>query len=282
MVNYTPRAPEKFTNSDSSATYTFPVDELEWEPKQSFRVATAGVIGADYGHDFAQGAPWAKDFGEEGVRFSLWGSDQEIDDAFDACVGGLINIGAGKLWAVDAAGSRRWCWAKLAGLPEKTVDAEQLYKLPVAVRFVRESDWFSESAVTVTRAGVVVSPDEFTVTNPGNAPCRAITCRLKSNGVSGFDLTEMLNVSNGYQWSTTRTAADADSEVKVVVDEAAALYSANNGATYADDYANFDFGDAQIAFMQFEAGDNLIRLTDNDPTPDFDFVITFYPTWHSA
>lgn len=287
MADYTPRAPWKFTNSDGSRTYTFPVDGLQWEPTQAFRRALAGVIGADYGHDYAQGAPWSKDFGEQAVRFELWGDDPNpdtfVDAAFDTMVGELVGIGAGKLWARDAAGDARWTWAKLDGLPQKTVDAETLFKLPVAVRFVQESDWFAEDPVVVTEAGVTASPHEFVLTNSGNAPCQAIEIRLRSNGAGGFEETVMLNVSNGYQWETLRTAVDADSEVKVDAEDSAALWSANNGATYVDDFANFSYGDAQVPFMVFEAGDNLLRFTDAAGAPrDYDIEITFWPTFHSA
>lgn len=280
MADYTPRAPEKFTNADSSQTYTFPVDDLEWEPTGASRRATANVIGADFGIDFAGGAPWARDFGEQGIRFSLWGTDQAIDDAFDTLCQALMGIGAGKLWAIDASGDRRWCWAKLDGLPTKYVDAETLFKLPVSTRFVQESDWYSETDVTDIVA-ISTSPQEFTVTNTGNKATSAISFRLRSNGVAGFTSPIFLNVSNGYTFTVDRTADDADSDVLVDCDDSAVEFSDNNGATYVDDYANFDYGDSQNPFMVFEPGDNLIRVTDAG-TPDFSLEIVHSPTWHSA
>src|SRR5690606_3825240 len=122
MTLATVRYLEKFESVDGLTSYTFPIDDYEYEPAQAFRRAETPAVGADYAVDFLGAAPWPKAVGEEAVRFTIWGaSATDADSQFDACVATLRRIGLGRLYQVDSATTRRWCWAKLLARPSYLV-----------------------------------------------------------------------------------------------------------------------------------------------------------------
>ena len=112
------RYAEKFESTDAATTQTFPDSNTVYTPSQSYREAWAPAAGADYGHDYAGYVRWAKEVGTEEVRGMIWGSSgSNADSQFDALASKLASIGLGKLFVIDNAGSRRWCYAKLAARP---------------------------------------------------------------------------------------------------------------------------------------------------------------------
>ena len=52
-----PRYAEKFVSRDGLLSYSFPGDQLEYQPGQEYRRAEANVVGADYAHDYLGALP---------------------------------------------------------------------------------------------------------------------------------------------------------------------------------------------------------------------------------
>jgi hypothetical protein len=279
MVDFVLRYPEKLTSADGLRSYTFPTDDLEYEPVQGFRVADAPAVGADYAHDFLGFARWAKDVGEEAVRFSLWGDDAAaMLAAFDAALQQLINIGRGKLFTTDQAGTRRWCWAKLSERPAYSVSPDVLFKLPIALRFRRYSDWFAEAATTGS-VTVASSPYQWVITNPGNARVTTAVFRLRANSASGFTNRRLENLANAQRVDSSRDAVSASSELKLDCERFQVLWSNDDGTNYSDDYANVTLPAAQVSLLDLEPGDNLIKYTDG-AAPNLAIEWSFFAQYH--
>lgn len=266
---------EKFESVDGLTSYTFPIDDYEYEPAQAFRRSEAPAVGADYAVDFLGAVPWPKAVGEEAVRFTIWGaSAADADSQFDACVASLRNIGLGRLYQVDAATTRRWCWAKLLARPSYLVDVNGYFNIPVTLRFARYSDWFA-AAPTTGSVTITTSPRAFTITNPGNAPARFVVFRLRANAAAGFTNPNLVNLTNGYSVASSRGAVSGDSELKLDTERMQVLWSDTNGAIYADDYALVTLGPTQAGLMQLEPGPNAMQYTDG-ATPNLDLEWSFY------
>lgn len=269
---------EKLTSEDGLLSYTFPVDDYEHEAEQRYREASEAIIGADYAHDFGGVQPWAKDVGNEAVRFTIWGtSEADAESQFDTCAATLRRIGRGKLYALASDGSRRWAWAKLAARPTYSARVDDFYNVAVALRFRRFSDWFASSPTTGTQA-VAATPTQFSISNPGNAPVLAAVFRLRSNGAAGFTNPSLTNLTNGYSVSSTRDAANGNSELKIDAGAARVLWSTDDGANYADDYALATLGALQVGLMRLEPGSNVMRYTDG-ATPNLSLEWSFYPAY---
>jgi len=269
---------EKFVSADGLTSYTFPADDYEHEAEQGYREASAAVVGADYAHDFAGAAPWPKGVADEAVRFTIWGSSEaDAEDQFDECASTLRKIGRGKLYALASDGSRRWAWAKLAGRPTYSTRVDDMFNIPVAVRFRRFSDWLGEDLETGSQA-IAATPTQFSISNPGNAPVYAAVFRLRSNGAAGFTNPSLTNLTNGYSVSSTRDAANGNSELKIDAGAARVLWSTDDGANYADDYALATLGALQVGLMRLEPGSNVMGYTDG-ATPNLSLEWSFYPAY---
>lgn len=270
---------EKFESVDGFTSYTFPIDDYEYEPAQAFRRAEAPAVGADYALDFTGAAPWPKAVGEEAVRFTIWGaSATDADSQFDACVTTLRRIGLGRLYQLDAATTRRWCWAKLLARPSYLVDVNGYFNVPVTLRFARYSDWFA-AAPAAGSVTITTSPRAFTITNPGNAPARFVVFRFRANSTGGFTNPSLTNLTNGYSFASSRGAVSVDSELKLDTERMQVLWSDTNGAIYADDYALVTLGPTQVGFMQLEPGPNAMQYADGG-TPNLDLEWSFYAPYH--
>lgn len=274
-----PRYLEKFESADGVVSYAFPTDDYEYQPEQGFRRSEASAVGADYAVDFAGGAPWPKAVGEEAVRFTIWGaSAADADAQFDACLASLRNIGLGRLFAVDAASDRRWCWAKLLARPSYQVDVNGYFNVPVTLRFGRYSDWFA-AAPSTGSVTITASPHSFTITNPGTAPARFAVFRFRANSPGGFTNPSLVNLTNGYSVASGRDSVSVDSGLKVDSERAEVLWSDTNGATYADDYALVTLGPTQVGLMQLEPGENAMRYS-GGASPNLDLEWSFYAPFH--
>lgn len=270
---------EKFESVDGLASYVFPVDDYEYEPAQAFRQSEAPVVGADYAVDFLGAAPWPKAVGEEAVRFTIWGaSATDADGQFDDCVATLRRIGLGKLYQVDAATTRRWCWAKLLARPSYLVDVNGYVNVPVTLRFARYSDWFA-TAPTTGSVTITATPHSFTITNPGNAPTRFAVFRFRANSASGFTNPSLVNLTNGYSFASSRDAVSVDSELRLDTERMQVLWSSTNGAVYADDYALVSLGPTQVGLMQLEPGPNAVQYADGG-APHLDLEWSFHAPYH--
>lgn len=270
---------EKFESVDGLTSYVFPVDDYEYEPAQAFRRSEAPAVGADYAVDLAGAAPWPKAVGEEAVRFTIWGDTAaDADGQFDDCVRTLRRLGLGKLYQIDSATTRRWCWAKLLSRPGYQVDVNGYFNVPVTLRFARYSDWFADVPTTGSVA-IATTPYPFTIANPGNAPARFAVFRLRANAAAGFTNPTLINLTNGYSFASSRDAVSVDSELKLDTERMEVLWSDTNGSVYADDYALVSLGPTQASFMQLEPGPNAMQYADGG-APNLDLEWSFYAPYH--
>lgn len=281
MTNDPLRYAEKFTSINGGVSYSFPTDEYEYTAAQAYREALAEVIGADYAHDFLAGAAWAKAPGEESVRFVIWAdSAADADSAFDTMASTLRTIGLGKLWVVDAAGTRRWCYAKLRARPAYVVTVEQYFNMPSEATFLRLSDWYASAATTGSQA-LSASPTAFNITNPGNGRTGLVTFRLRSNGVNGFQDPTLTNSTNGQAVASTRDGATADSELRIDTATAQVRYSNDDGVSYADDYSLVTLAATQaVVGIELEPGDNSMSYSQASGTPDATLEWEFWAAFH--
>lgn len=281
MSNDPLRYAEKFTSINGGVSYTFPTDEYEYTAAQAFREALAEVIGADYAHDFLAGAAWPKAPGEESVRFVIWADTAaDADSAFDTMASTLRTIGLGKLWLVDAAGTRRWCYAKLRARPAYVVNVEQFFNMPSEASFLRLSDWYASAPTTGSQA-LSAPITAFNITNPGNARTGLVTFRLRSNAVNGFQDPILVNLTNGQALTSSRDAAGADSELRIDTATAQVRYSNDDGVSYAGDYSLVTLAAKQaVVGIELEPGDNSMSYSQALGTPDAVLEWEFWPAYH--
>lgn len=279
MVANAPRYLEKFEDLTGSVTYTFPEDAYRYSPEQAFRLPMQAFAGADYAHDFLGLARAPKEPGAEEVSFLLWASTYTaLETAWDDLCKKLINTGLGKLWTVDAASNRRWCYARLEGLPSRVVEATTYFQLGVTCRFRRLSDWFASAAVTATTVINSASVD-VVINNTGNANSRNLVLRLRSNSSAGFTNPTVTNVTTGDSVSLARTATSTNDEIKVDCFAHRVLFSSNDGASYADDWSKVTLGSTQTALLELVPGNNTLRFASGG-TPSYNVDHTFYPAFH--
>jgi hypothetical protein len=268
---------EKFESANGLVSCVFPGDDYEYEPEQGYRRTDAGVLG-DYAHDFLGGSPWLKEPGSEAVRFTIWGSSAgNVDSTYDSLVGECREIGLGKLFLLDSAGTRRWCWAKLGERPTYEVGIDQYFHAPVSLRFVRYSDWLSTSLQTGS-VDLDATPKTFSITNPGNARVRGAAALLFT--IAGTFTNPILkNVTLDQQVASSRDGSAAAHVLKVDCERESVEWSTDTGASYADDYANVTLPATQVALLELAPGENDFEYTDGG-APAGTLNYQFYPAWH--
>ena len=291
------RYAEKFESTDAATTQTFPDSNTVYTPSQSYREAWAPAAGADYGHDYAGYGRWAKEVGTEEVRGMIWGSSgSNADSQFDALASKLASIGLGKLFVIDNAGSRRWCYAKLAARPGYQTDPNSLYNIPYVLRFLRFSDWFDTSLVSASSA-VSANYESFVVNNTGNAYVKTgFVIQLTATAAVGFSNVIITNVTTGEiirwnnsaRWSGAVLRIDnSDLSVKllpdpglVVGDSTSFTGEAGVGGpgVYVDAYPSAQLGSKQSGFITLKPGNNTIVIQ-VDGTAAYTRYHEFYPAW---
>lgn len=296
MVVEIVRWADKFESLDATVQVAFSsYDNQEYEAGQGYRATLESVVGADYGVDYAGAGRWAKDFGQEALRFVIFGSSgAAADTAFDLIAGRCAEIGEGKLWQVDQAGARRWCYAKVAGRPSYRTDVNALTNIPVAVRFLRLSDWYTETATTGNQA-ITASQTFVTVTTGGNAPVYDnIVLRLDSTAAGGFTNPTIRNLRTGESVRVAVTAA-ADSRLEINTSEQRVTFIHSlapyvgagyigaslvvGGAVAGDVFDRATLGNDAAALFHLEPGANVIEIL-SEGTPAATFSYSFYGGWH--
>lgn len=273
------RHADRFTDAGLTEIYEFPVDDYEYEPSQDYREVTSAIAGANYAWDFAAAGAWAKEVGEEPVRFTIWGSSAaDADTKFEEAIGKLRRIGLGKLWTIDAAGARRWAWAKLRSRPSYRVGVDDFWTIQVEAVFARFSDWYNESPITGSQA-ISSSPTSWPITLPGNARSGYVLFRLRSNSATGFTNPVLTNLTTGQSVSSSRDAASANSELKIDNERMSVEYSNDDGVTYTPDYDLVSLGPTQAVLMELDPGENIMQYSDGG-TPNATLEWTIYPAWH--
>lgn len=266
----------KFVSSDGLTTATFPLARAEFESDQGLRNALAPAVGMDYAVDLHGSGRAPLDTGAERVRALLTGDDAEdLDDTADTLTSAVLEIGRGKLWSIGADGTERWAWARATHVPRPTVSYQSLRSAAIVLEFVRLSDWYGDTLVTVT-ATLDSASEVVAITNPGNADARAITFLLEANVASGFAAPSFSHPLTGESWSSTRTAANGNHALRVDTGKYTVERTTDNGATWTDDYAEFSTGAVQVGFMRFLPGTQSITITG---CPDAALTIEFWPVY---
>jgi hypothetical protein len=93
---------------------------------------------------------------------------------------------------------------------------------------------------------------------------------------TGFDDTKLVNQENDYEFEISRTAATGLEEMKLDTSEPSLKYSDDDGATYADDFANYELPPVAQRVLSFrlEPGDNEIVVTDQGANPSIGIEVT--------
>lgn len=265
---------EKFESDGASVSYTFPLNAYEWQSTQPLRTAYGRVVGANYPHDHYGSLQAPKGRGIESYRAMIVKtSAAAVDTELDNMKEELVNIGRGKLYTLTAAGVRRWATARLAGMPEFSVNPTHINHQPVIVRFDRLSDWKDSSETTGSELNITTSPKAFTINNPGNAPVYDAVFTIDADTAGGFSNLAITNSTTGYSITTTRdSAADTD---QIVIDCGKGTYEFNG----ADDFSLVTLGTTQTGFMKLDPGNNSFSVT-CDGTPSYDFAWAFYGNNH--
>lgn len=270
---------EKFENLAATLSYTFHLRNYEWVSEQQLKTPVAAVAGANYVHDFLGTSPSPKNVSVERVRCLVKKAtfaelETEIDNARAYC----YRIGLGKLYVLNTDGTRRWAYGRLESMPSVTVASPQGFFSPFIFQFIRVSDWFGTTATTGTRVATV-TPDTFTINNPGSAAVDFAVIRFRANTAAGFTNPVLANLTNGYSISSTRDSASVDSELKIDCERMEVKFSSDNGVNYTDDWALATIAAIQVGLMRFEPGDNTMRYTDGG-TPNLNIEWSFNAPYH--
>lgn len=281
---------EKFVSIDTLTSYVFGLKGAAVQRAQPVRVPMAVGVGADFAHDFSGFGVGVRDVETIGLSWLIVMSTAALVDAeVDLCRSKLLLIGKGKLYALFADGSERWCYARIASMPSPARAAGQLTHVPMAASFTRFSNWYSTTQTTGTQAISTTGTQSFTIANSGNVPVRNAVFRLRANAAKGFVTPSIYNSTTGETISTSRSADGPDGEVKIDCDAQSVYYSSNDGAAYADDYAKVTRGATQAGLMSLAAGNNTIVASGGSPwllfllmspaTQNYNFEWSFYPAY---
>ena len=268
---------------------TFGLNQYEWQSQQRLRVASTPSVGADFAYDPLRSAVAPMDVASEHVRFlQLSATAAAADTAIDLLKSRLFTIGRGKLWTIDAAGVRRWAWARLVAMPDIRINVPSIRQAPVALEFRRYSPWYSQT-ITWAQMDISASPTSFGVANNGNIPIKLMTIWIRASGAAGLTHPRLVNTTNGYEFSSIRDGTSANSVLRVDTELQSVKYANNDnvnsppddvGVTYADDFANFTIGPVgtptQVGFMRLEVGSNSMTYSQASGTPSLRLEMLFY------
>lgn len=279
MVAFQPRIPVRFESSDGNIVVTFPRAQYSLEQEQGLRVPAQAAIGANGVYDHLGIQSGAREPMIVRLAFAVWESDPwAVDVAADALMADIHRIGKGKLYAEgqDGVGGTltRWTNARALQVPTLNWEAGAILWTEHVASW-RCDPWWYASGQTIVTETVTAQGQQWTVTNPGDLDVMAVVIRIMANAAGGFTNPTLLNLTNGHQVRHIRTAADADSEVRIDSERHTAEWSVNAGGSYADDIANFELGAVQVAWMRLQPGSNTFTYSD-EGTPNADVEISFY------
>lgn len=270
---------DRFTSADGATVVTFPIELYEWQSKQELRTAFVKAIGADYAIDLLGGDPAPKEPGTESLSFDVGeDSDGAINTLIDSLKGDCHRIGGGKLWTTDAAGNRRWAWARATEGPGYSITVDTEFQVPVALEFTRLSDWFGETLQTHIEA-VTSTPHTFDLTTQGNAPVQAVVIRFRSASNTGYTNPKLRNKTNGENFQVMRAASSAFDEIRVDTGRWACEASTDDGLSYSDAMADLVIADRQFNILTLAEGLNQMEFSD-DAFPSLSLEISYYDTFH--
>lgn len=284
-MGFQPRIPTTFESLNGGSILTFGIAEFQWTSSQELIVPNTAVLGADYPHDYLGARSPIKSFGIEDMSFLFLETDPAaVDTDVDNLLSMCVQIGLGKLWLTDKNGVKRWAYARLANqMPVVKWQAGDIFtKAITGLRFRRQSDWL---AATPTTGTIVLSstPQTFTLTNAGNATVKGaagLKFTFRSNSSSGFTHPQLENLTQSEQINSSRDATSVNSALEMDCERESVRYSTDDGATYANDYANVTLPAAQVSLMTLAPGVNNMKYTNSGGAPNCNLDYTFYPAYH--
>lgn len=280
MVANQVRYLESFTGG--AGAVTFPLIRYEYDGgAQAYRNSDVQVVGADYAFDNLSFNPAPKGMGVETVRFLLAkDTPTNLSAQFDSLLATIRNGGKGQLYTTDAAGDRRWCWARLDARPGAVSSVDMWQHTAVMLRFRRYSDWFGATPYSQTFT-ISTNPAFFTIFNPGNAPTELAVWLLTPLGINGIPQPRIDNLTNFWAIQNSRTVSSLAQRFKWDGSRQEALWSVNGGISYSDDWANILLGPQQASLMRLEPGTNNMRFIPmGGGTPSLTISVTFSPAFH--
>lgn len=266
---------EKFTDSSGGVSYTFPLSQYEMEQSQPLSVPFSPVTGADYAYNQLATSYAPKGNGIEVVRFLAKSTTEAlVDTEIDNARSKLYTAGKGKLYALDAAGTRRWAWARLMEMPQVRLAVGNILHQPVVLNFQRFSDWYgtTQTSVNVT---LNAASQSFTVNNAGNA--RVFNAIFIVKGT--FTDPVVTNTTNGYRLKSTRDGSNANHWLKFDAGVNSVSFSTDGGSSYSGDWSNFVRLSGQVGLMVLEPGDNAFTWACTG-APSGTLSYSFYPAYH--
>ena len=262
---------DKFENNGGTVSFTFPTNRYEWDSSQAINQGLVEPVGGSYAHDFNLKQ---KRVAAETFRWLAFeSSEANLEAELDEMRQKLYTIGRGKLWMLNSDASRRWAYARLGDMPEVRIGPKQNWHAPVIVKFLRLSDWYSNTATVSGPTTVTTSPRTITVNNPGNAAVMNAIILVEANAAAGITNLQIENSTNGFTFATTRDSAAGADSLEIDGGAWSVLF---NGA---NDFDKVTLGTAQVGIMQLEPGNNDLIFTCAG-TPNYDVTITFYPAYH--
>lgn len=289
---------QKYTVGGS--TFTFPTAQNEIRQQWTFPrdgVALAGAVGMYPGmgdevapQQLAVSVTLQFAWGQtvNGTALDSW---SDMVAVIDLCCRRLLQ-GQGKLWAIREDDSVVWAWAKVAQLQRPSLAVRRrLVDLPVT--FVIEDTWYDDALsgawcfdegydFDVVDGGdyfdifdlvlTGVSGSTLNVTNVGNAPARVMTISIATS--SGSVVNPKLAVDlNGYWLQWTGTVGSDTLTIKP------GEFSILHGT--ADAYSGLTIGTAQIDWLRFEVGTNVMTFTCAGGGTGVVTVMFYSPLWNA-
>lgn len=272
-----PRHITRFVSRDGSTIVDLPMDRAETESTQELRTALTPGLGMDYAVDQLGVMPATKDIGTERLRAVLYGATgAAVDTQADVLRGQIQSIGQGRLWSTGGDGTERWSRARPARMTDLTVSYESGFTQPVAVEFLRLSDWFSETSTVVSQT-LSGSPTTVNVTNAGDADAREIVIEIAALGANGFVNPSITNVLTGETFSIARSAGSSTHRLRIDCGNYAVTRSTDSGSSWSNEYANLTVGSTQVGFLRLIPGSQGLTVTG---CTNATITVTFYASWH--
>lgn len=278
---YQPRIPVRFESADGTEVLTFPLAGFTLDIDQDMDTPDEKLAGVDGSWDsVGDGEATLRPIT---VRLSFEAVEdepQDVDTVVDDVLSKLRRFGVGKLWTVGrdnlGADVERWGWFRATGKPGQRWRAGDVLSKGLIATFRGGPYWMSETQETAGGA-LAESPHTYAVNVPGTGPVYWMVMTITAAAAGGFTNVIIENLSNGYTLTGTRDAVGSADVMRIDTELQSFEYSADNGGTWADDFASWEYGALQVAPFRLEGGQvNNLRITG---VPNGAFDLDYYPVW---
>lgn len=272
----------KFEHRDGLEYIRLPQTEASYQTTQPLRSKIFQAAGQDYPIRMLGLGPGLKDMATENATFVLASLNRcpgVIDGKWSTLIETCLGYGVGKLWSEDDLYEPRWAWAYLIKMPDRqhTLSFNARH-IAVAMTFGRLSDWYAAEATTGT-VEVSASPTNFNIVNEGFTRAGAVTIRLRSNAVGGFNVPTITNGIGSQAVTINKVADSAASEIRIRSANNVVEYSNDDGVNYANIYDLVTLSGEQAALMEILRGTNPMIYTQPSGTPDLTIDWSIVPAW---